>query len=298
MASAAELKLEGTFTAVVTPFTASGAVDYERYQALLERQAAAGVGLVPCGTTGETPTLSDEEQRELIRLAVQVARGRVPVLAGTGSNDTEDTKQRSIAALELGASGVMLVMPYYNRPSQAGLVHHVEIVAQAAPGPVVLYDIPSRTGVSLSLASKLTLLDRCPNVVGVKDASGNVLACQQLLAKAGERVAVMCGDDALTLPMMAVGARGVISVSANALPQRVSQVPRLMLEGRLEEARARHLALLDFHAAMFEEPNPAPVKAALALLGQGEARLRSPLLPVGEATVALISGILEELGER
>ncbi len=297
MAGPATLELKGTFTAVVTPFKADLSVDYERYQALLERQVAAGVGLVPCGTTGETPTLSDEEQRELVRLAVEVARGRVPVLAGTGSNDTEDTRQRSIAALELGASGVMLVMPYYNRPSQAGLVHHVETVAQAAPGPVVLYDIPSRTGVTLSLASKLTLLDRCPNVVGVKDATGNVLACQQLLAKAGDRVAVMCGDDALTLPMMAVGARGVISVSANALPARVSQIPRLMLEGRLAEARAQHLQLIDFHAAMFEEPNPAPVKAALALLGQGEARLRSPLLPVGEATTSLISGILAALGE-
>ncbi len=295
----AGLLLQGVFTALVTPFDEDqGVVDMAAFEALCERQLAAGIsGLVPCGTTGETPTLSGDEQLELIRCSVKVAAGKVPVLAGTGSNDTRKTLRDSEAALKAGADGVMLVMPYYSKPSQAGLVHHVESVAGAVGCPVVLYNIPGRSAVELSVPSILTLLDRCPNVVGVKDATGNVLACQALLAKAGDRVQVMSGDDALSLPMLSVGASGLISVSSNALPGRVVAVVAAALAGDWQRARELHLALLDFHAVMFAEPNPAPVKAALQLLGLGNASLRAPLLPATAAVHDQLRGLLAELGE-
>lgn len=294
----ADLLLGGVFTALVTPFDADGVVDTAAFEALCERQLAAGIsGLVPCGTTGETPTLSADEQLELIRCCSQIAGGKIPVLAGTGSNDTQKTLRDSQAALKAGADGVMLVMPYYSKPSQAGLVHHVQTVAAAVDGPVVLYNIPGRSAVELSVPSILTLLDRCPNVVGVKDATGNVLACQALLAKAGDRVRVMSGDDSLSLPMLSVGASGLISVSSNALPGRVVAAVAAALSGDWPRARELHLELLDFHAAMFEEPNPAPIKAAMQLLGAGDATLRAPLLPATAGSCEQIRGLLEELGE-
>ncbi|HVU04675.1 MAG TPA: 4-hydroxy-tetrahydrodipicolinate synthase [Polyangiaceae bacterium] len=284
----------GTYTALVTPFVADGsAVDWGAFDRLVEAQIEGGVsGLVPCGSTGETPTLRQEEQREVVRRTVAVARGRVPVIAGTGTYDTTTTIEESRAALEAGATAVMIVMPYYNRPNQEGLFRHVERVAKAVRGPVVLYNIPVRTGVNLEVETLLRILDACENVVGLKDASGNVLYCQALAA-AGSRCTVLSGDDALTVPMMSVGAMGVISVTSNLYPGETSAVTGAMLSGKLREARAMHLRLLPVHSVLFLEPNPAPIKAALYAKGRMTAAVRLPLVPPSEGTLRRILSTID-----
>jgi 4-hydroxy-tetrahydrodipicolinate synthase len=278
------MHLSGTFTALVTPFTPDGdAVDLAALEALVEAQIAGGVtGLVPCGTTGEAPTLTDEEQLAVIKRVVAVAARRVPVLAGTGTFSTKKTITASKAAVAAGADGVMVVMPYYNKPSQDGMREHVLAVARAVSCPIVLYNIPGRSVVDLAADTTERICEGAPNVIGLKDASGNVLRCQDIKRRLGDRLAVLSGDDALTLPMMSVGASGVISVTSNVRPQEVSEVTRRILAGRWAEARAAHLALLELHALMFVEPNPAPAKAALAAAGKASGAVRLPLVPASE----------------
>lgn len=293
-----DLRLHGTFTAIVTPFTPDGeAVDFAALDAHVEAQIAGGVeGIVPCGTTGEAPTLSDEESTAVIQRVVAVARGRVPVLAGTGTFSTRKTIAASRAALAAGADGVMIVMPYYNKPSQDGLRDHVLAVARAVSAPIVLYNIPGRSVVDLAAETTERICAAAPNVVGLKDATGNVLRCQELVRRLGDRLAILCGDDGLTLPMMAAGARGAISVSSNVLPREVSEVPRRMMAGELEQARARHLALFELHGVMFAEPNPAPAKAALAWMGRMSASVRLPLVAASEAAQRQVVAALGRLG--
>lgn len=285
--------MSGTFTALVTPFTADAessaddgsgpSIDWPAFEALVEAQVQGGVsGLVPCGTTGEAPTMTDEEQVEVIRRTVAIAKGRVPVLAGSGSFSTKKTIAASKAALAAGADAVMVVMPYYNKPSQDGMREHTLAVARAIEAPVVLYNIPGRCVVDLSAETTERICEAAPNVVGLKDATGNVLRCQELVARLGSRLTVMCGDDVLTVPMMAAGARGVISVTGNVRPAATSAVTTAMLAGDLETARARHLALGDVHRSMFLEPNPAPAKAALAHEGKMQAAVRLPLVAASE----------------
>jgi 4-hydroxy-tetrahydrodipicolinate synthase len=288
-------RIAGTYTALVTPFVRGGErVDVGALERLVEAQIAAGIsGLVPCGTTGETPTLGDAEQLEVIERVVAVAAGRVPVLAGTGTFNTVKTIQASKAAVEAGADAVMIVMPYYNKPSQEGMREHVLAVARAVDRPIVLYNIPGRSVVDLSAETTEQIFERAPNVVAVKDATGNVLRCQELVRRLGERVTVMCGDDALTLGMMACGARGVISVSSNVLPAQVADVTHKLAAGDLAGARAAHLALTSFHALMFVEPNPAPAKAALEALGRMNADVRLPLVA---ASAGARERIVAELG--
>ncbi len=274
------LPLRGAFTALVTPFLRSGeAIDYGAYEALVEAQIAGGVaGLVPCGTTGEAPTLDDDEQVELIKRTAQIAKGRVPVLAGTGSFSTKKTCAASERALAAGASAVMVVMPYYSKPSPEGLFRHLTAVAGAVAGaPVVLYNVPGRTQVDLDVETTLRVLEASPNVVGLKDATGNVLRCQELKRRAGDRLGVLCGDDALTVAMMAVGAEGVISVASNVYPAEVARVVGHALDGRWAEARALQYRLLPVYEAMFLEPSPAPAKAALARQGRMAETVRPPL---------------------
>ncbi|MCC6217497.1 MAG: 4-hydroxy-tetrahydrodipicolinate synthase [Polyangiaceae bacterium] len=295
------LSLTGTWTALVTPFTADGsAIDWDAYEALVDSQLAGGVsGLVPCGTTGETPTLSEPEQRELVQRTVRRVAGRVPVMAGTGSNSTKKTVEASRAALEAGADAVMVVMPYYNKPSQDGMRAHVEAIAREVGArevgaPIVLYNIPGRTGVELGVDTLVALLETCPNIIGVKDATGHVLHCQETLRRTGDRASILCGDDPLTVPMMSVGARGVISVTSNLYPSKVAAVTTAALAGRWEEARRAHLALLPVHRAMFVEPNPQPLKAALAARGRMQASVRLPLLPASEATRAVVARVMAD----
>lgn len=277
------LLLQGCYTALVTPFSADGStIDFEAYDKLLTAQIEGGVsGLVPCGTTGESPTLSDAEQRELIGRTVKIAKGRVPVLAGTGSNSTKKSIEASKAAFEAGADGVMLVVPYYNKPSQEGIFRHMTEVAKAVSGPVVLYNVPGRSIVDLSVDTFLRIADACPNVVGIKDASGNAFFIQELMLKARGRLVSLSGDDPLTLPMMAVGAQGVISVTSNLYPRQVSEVVADALAGRWADAERKSSRLYNLHRAFFSEPSPAPIKAALALKG---AMLPSVRLPIVEAT--------------
>jgi len=281
------LHIEGAFTALVTPFTSnSESIDFEAFDGLVRDQLQGGIhGLVPCGTTGESPTLSDDEQFEVIRHTVQIVSGRVPVIAGASSNCTHKTIKLAQRALEAGANAVMVVMPYYNKPTQEGLLAHITTVASQIGGaPVVLYNIPGRSVVDLSNDTLARAIEACPNVCVVKDATGNVLRCQAMIKRFGNALTVMCGDDALTMPMMAVGAKGVISVTSNVLPDRVAEVCNLMRDGRWNEARAAHLRLLPVHDAMFVEANPGPAKTALANVGKIKPSLRLPLVPPNAAS--------------
>jgi 4-hydroxy-tetrahydrodipicolinate synthase len=292
-----EFTPSGTYTAIVTPFSKGGeTVDFAALDAFVEAQIAGGVsGIVPCGTTGEAPTLSEEEQVAVIQRVVSVVAGRVPVVAGTGSFSTKKTVLASKAAVAAGADGVMIVMPYYNKPSQDGMREHVLAVARAVACPIILYNIPGRSVVDLSADTTVRICEAAPNVIAVKDATGNVLRCQELKRRLGQRLTIMCGDDALTLAMMAAGASGVISVTSNVRPKETSEVTRLFAKGDIDGARAAHFALLDLHGLMFVEPNPAPAKAALAAAGRMNADVRGPLLAASEATRRAISEAIARL---
>jgi 4-hydroxy-tetrahydrodipicolinate synthase len=296
-----DLHLEGAYTALATPFTASGSeVDWVSYEKLVDAQLKARIaGLVPCGTTGESPTLSEAEQHELLARAVRLARGRAQVIAGTGKNDTKKTIEATRAAFEAGVDAAMIVMPYYNRPSQEGLFRHITLIAAESPGPLLLYNVPSRTSVELAVETVLRVLDACPNVIGIKDASGGVTYCQDLLSRAGDRIVVLCGDDALTLPMISVGAAGVISVTSNLYPREISEVVEHARAGRLAEARARHVAQFQLHRALFAEPSPAPVKAALQRKGLfAFASVRPPLVEASEACRGLLTEVMAAFEAR
>lgn len=293
----ATLHLAGTYTALVTPLSPSGeTVDLAALEALVEAQIAAGVsGLVACGTTGEAPTLTEEEQLAVIDCVARRARGRVPVVAGTGSFSTKKSIASSKAALAAGADAVMIVMPYYSKPSQDGLREHVIAIASALDAPVVLYNIPGRSVVDLAVETTERICEAAPNVIGLKDATGNVVRCQELVRRLGNRLTVMCGDDALTLAMMSVGAKGVISVTSNVRPRETSDVTRHASEGAWEQARREHFALLELHGAMFAEPNPAPAKAALALAGAMSPAVRLPLVPASDSLRQRLVGVLARL---
>jgi 4-hydroxy-tetrahydrodipicolinate synthase len=293
------MHLSGTFTALVTPLTRDGdAVDLLALEALVEAQIGGGVaGLVPCGTTGEAPTLGDEEQIAVIKRVAAVAAGRVPVLAGTGGFSTKKTIAASRAAIAAGADGVMVVMPYYNKPSQDGLREHVLAVARAVSCPIVLYNIPGRSVVDLAADTTQRICESAPNVIGIKDATGNVLRCQELKRRLGDRLVVLSGDDGLTLPMMSVGAAGVISVTSNVRPREVSEVTRRALAGDWASARAAHFALLELHGLLFAEPNPAPAKAVLAAAGRMSPAVRLPLVPASEGLGRQIVAALARLDE-
>ena len=290
------LGISGTYTALVTPFRNEPGqpIDWEALDRLLELQIAAGVsGVVPCGTTGESPTLSHEEHAQVIERSVKRARGRVQVVPGTGSNSTREAVELSKHAAKAGADAVMVVVPYYNKPTQEGLYRHFCEVAASVTLPVVVYNIPGRTGIDLAPETLARIAEAAPNVVAVKEATGNVLRAQKIQGILGARMTVLSGDDVLTLPMIAVGARGVISVTSNVLPAETVRATKLAIDGNLAEARASHLALLPIHEAMFLEANPAPVKAALALRGIAGDAVRGPLAPCTDATRKAVAQALD-----
>jgi 4-hydroxy-tetrahydrodipicolinate synthase len=288
------LSLQGAFTALVTPFLAdSGEVDLAAFDGLCERQIAGGIaGLVPCGTTGESPTLTDDEQALLIERAVAISRGRVPVIAGTGSFSTKKTIESSKRAFEKGADAVMVVMPYYSKPSQEGLFQHVTTVAKAVSGPIVLYNVPGRTQSDLAVETTVRVCEAAPNVIATKEATGNVLRAQELSRVLGDRLTVLSGDDSLTLAMMAVGATGVISVTSNIYPDRVSDVVRFATDRRGADALRAHQRLLPVHDAMFADSNPGPVKAVLAAKGYMARHTRLPLVPPPSAIVDRVLAVV------
>jgi 4-hydroxy-tetrahydrodipicolinate synthase len=294
------MRLEGTFTAIVTPFLdAPGQpVDWDALDALVDAQIAGGItGLVPCGTTGESPTLSHEEHGKVIERTIARAKGKAQVVAGAGSNSTREAVAMAQHAERAGADAVMIVVPYYNRPTQDGLAAHFVTVARSVKLPVVVYNIPARTGSDLLPETLARIAEAAPNVVCTKEATGNVLRAQKIVQTMGAKMTVLSGDDALTLPMMSVGARGVISVTSNVLPAEVSRVTRLALEGQWDEARRAHLALLPVHEAMFVEANPSPAKAALAMRGAMKDVVRGPLAACPEAGRKAVAAALEGYGK-
>lgn len=290
--------LRGCATALVTPFTAGGAVDEKRLRDLIEYQIAGNVRvLVPCGTTGESVTMNDEENRLVIRTTVELSRGRAKVIAGTGSNSTAVTIERSKAARELGVDGVLTVAPYYNKPTQEGLYAHFRAVAEAVDGlPVVIYNVPGRTSSNISAETTLRLARDVENIVAVKEASGNLSQIMEILRGRPEGFRVISGDDALTLAMIALGGDGLISVASNEAPELMSRLNDLALAGNWDEARALHYRLLPLMEGNFIESSPGPVKAAMAMMGLLEENLRLPLVPVQERTRTRMREILTELG--
>jgi 4-hydroxy-tetrahydrodipicolinate synthase len=289
--------LRGCATALVTPFKADGSVDEARFRALAERQIAGGVRLlVPCGTTGESATLTDDEQQRLIEIAVEVAHGRARVIAGTGGNATAGTVRRAVAAHAAGADALLVVTPYYNKPTQAGLAAHFRAVADVVDLPVILYNVPGRTGANLEAATTLTLASEVENVAAVKEASGNLAQMMAILRERPSGFAVLSGDDQLTLPLIALGADGIISVASNEVPDLMARLAHLALAGEWDAARVLHYRLLPLMDANFLESNPGPVKAAMAILGLLEERFRLPLVPVQEKTRARLREILAVLG--
>ncbi len=290
--AASMLDVHGVLPALVTPFR-DGAVDEAALRALVDRVIDGGVaGVVPCGTTGESVTLDDAEHGRVVRVVVEQAKGRVPVIAGAGTVSTRHSIHLAEQARAAGADGLLLVCPYYNRPTQAGLEAHFRAILDAVPLPAVLYNIPGRTGVDLAVETLARLAD-VDAIIGIKEATGNVLRSQQILAELGDRFTVLSGDDALTLPVLAVGGRGVISVTANAFPREVVEVVERWDAGDVEDARRRHLRLVPVHQAMFLESNPGPVKALLAAAGHLAPEVRLPLAWPSEATVATVRAICE-----
>jgi 4-hydroxy-tetrahydrodipicolinate synthase len=290
--------MRGCATALVTPFKSDGEVDIERMWALVARQIEGGVRLlVPCGTTGESVTMSDVEREGVIRATVEVARGRARVIAGTGSNNTTHAVEQSRAAVEIGVDAVLVVAPYYNKPTQEGLYQHFRAVAEAVPRtPVVLYNVPGRTSSNISAETTLRLARDIENVVAVKEASGNLAQIMEILRARPEGFLVLSGDDAMTFALVALGADGLVSVASNEAPALLSRMVDAALAGRFDEAREMHYRLLPLMDVNFIESSPGPVKAALALLGLLEERLRLPLVPVTEQSRARVREVLGEMG--
>lgn len=286
---------EGVYTAIITPFTTEGSVDWEALDRLVDRQIEGGVqGLVPVGTTGESPTLSADEHLEVIQRVYTRAAGKVQTIAGTGANSTREAIELTQGALEIGCEGTLQVTPYYNKPSDKGLLEHFMAVADLGL-PVVLYNVPGRSGKALSI----DLILQCaahPKVVAVKEAGGSVDRVSQLLARQPD-LCVLSGDDPLTLPMMSVGAKGVISVASNLLPERVVDVVSAALKGDFAAAKAAHLKNHELFSALLGlDTNPLPIKTALALVGQVEEVFRLPLCELDEAKRAQLQHLLTEHG--
>lgn len=290
--------LRGCATALVTPFADGDQIDDERLRRLVERQIAGGVRiLVPCGTTGESATMTEEEDRKVIRVVIEAARGQARVIAGTGSNSTISAIEYSRAAVGLGADGVLVVAPYYNKPTQEGLCAHFRAVAEAVSDtPVILYNVPGRTSSNIAAATVLRLARELENIVGVKEASGDLAQIMTILSQRPAGFRVLSGDDALTLPLISLGADGVISVVSNEAPEPMSRMVACALAEKWEEARDIHYWLLPLMEANFIESSPGPVKAALAMMGWLEERYRLPLVPIGQNSRARLREVLLELG--
>ncbi len=272
------MKLEGTYTALVTPFHPDGSIDFETLSSLVEWQIESGIdGLVPCGSTGEAATLSHAEDGSVVRHVLSVVAGRVPVIAGTGSNSTREAALRTREAREAGADAALLISPYYNKPTQDGIFLHYREVAEESGLPLVLYNIPGRTSSRID-PETTARLSRTPGIVGLKEAGGDLSMTSQTILQSAPDFSVLSGDDALTLPMLAIGARGVISTTANVAPVEMLAITRAYLDGDPDRARRLHYELLPIMNALFIETNPIPVKTALQILGRMPvATLRLPL---------------------
>jgi 4-hydroxy-tetrahydrodipicolinate synthase len=293
---AANSLYSGCGTALVTPFQEDLSLDEHALRKLVRRQVDAGVNfLVPCGTTGENPTLSHEEHLRVVDIAMEEAAGRVPVLAGCGGYNTAEIIELARELEAMRVSGLLSVAPYYSKPTQEGLFQHYETIAESVAIPIVLYNVPGRTGVNIEPAT-VRRLAHIENIIGVKEASGNIAQIGTICAQAREGFTVLAGDDAVALPAIALGARGVISVASNEIPAEMTRLAQLCLAGKFEEARTLHRKLLPLLEVNFAESNPIPVKAAMAAMGLIEPVWRLPLCPPRPETMERIRGVLESMG--
>jgi 4-hydroxy-tetrahydrodipicolinate synthase len=286
----------GTYTAIVTPF-AGGKVDEEALKNLVQAQINAGVdGIVPVGTTGESPTLDYEEHVRVIEAVIDFADGKIKVLAGTGGNSTTEAVYLTKAAAQAGANGSLQVAPYYNKPTQEGLYEHFKAIADSTALPIVLYSIPGRCGIEIAVETVKRLATSCKTVIGIKEAGGQPDRVSQLRATLGEDFTILCGDDSLTLPFMAVGADGVISVASNIIPRDIAQMVRMFALGKVDAAQRLHHKFFPLFRNLFLETNPIPIKAALAMLGEIEEEYRLPLVRMGARNREALKITLQECG--
>ncbi|SHF55198.1 dihydrodipicolinate synthase [Desulfacinum infernum DSM 9756] len=287
---------QGAFVAIVTPFR-NGAVDEPALRDLIEFQIENGThGIVPCGTTGESATLTHEEHERVIEITVDQVKGRVPVIAGTGSNNTAEAIRLTKHAKECGADGALMISPYYNKPTQEGLYQHFKTVAETVDLPIILYNIPGRTAVNME-PETIARLARIQNIVGIKEATGSMKQITDIIRLCGEDFVVLSGEDYITFPLMCVGGKGVISVVSNVAPRDMADLCNHFLQGRFREAQDLYYKLLPLCHAMFVETNPAPVKTALKLMGKIESdHVRLPLVPTSEAGTAKVRKALEDYG--
>jgi 4-hydroxy-tetrahydrodipicolinate synthase len=286
----------GTYTAIVTPFK-NGEVDETALERLVQLQVKGGVdGIVPVGTTGESPTVDCEEHLRIIERSVKFARGKIKVLAGTGANATREAIDLTLRAEAAGADGSLQVAPYYNKPSQEGLFQHFRAIARATKLPIVLYSIPGRCGIEISVETVSRLARACYNIIGIKEAGGSCDRVSQLRAALGPKFEILSGDDSLTLPFMAVGAQGVISVASNIIPREVSQMVGAFARGDAKKALSLHAKFTPLFKDLFIETNPVPVKAALAMMGKIEEEYRLPLVSLSAANRAKLRTTLKAAG--
>ncbi|MFZ5451100.1 MAG: 4-hydroxy-tetrahydrodipicolinate synthase [Thermodesulfobacteriota bacterium] len=287
--------LKGAFTAIVTPFK-NGQLDEEAYRQLIERQIEGGIhGLVPCGTTGESPTLSHSEHKRVVEICLDQVKKRVPVIAGSGSNSTAESLELTKHAQAAGADYALMITPYYNKPTQEGLYQHYKTITDATKIPIVVYNVPGRTSVNL-LPETMARLAQIPNIVGLKDATGDLKQGAKTLELCGDKITVLSGDDFTTFPLMCVGGMGVISVVSNVVPEDMAGMCDAFFKGDLEGAKKLHYKMWPLTEAMFYETNPVPVKAAMKLLGTITGEVRQPLCPMSAANEEKLRGVMQKYG--
>ncbi|RJR42690.1 MAG: 4-hydroxy-tetrahydrodipicolinate synthase [Deltaproteobacteria bacterium] len=287
--------LKGAFTAIVTPFR-NGQLDEEAYRALIERQIEGGIhGLVPCGTTGESPVLSHAEHKRVVEICLDQVKKRVPVIAGSGSNSTAESVELTKHAQAAGADYALLITPYYNKPTQEGLFQHYKTVADATKIPMVVYNVPGRTSVNL-LPETMARLAAIPNIVGLKDATGDLKQGSKTLELCGDKIAVLSGDDFTTFPLLCVGGMGVISVVSNVVPGDMAGMCDAFFKGDLAEAKKLHYKMWPLTEAMFFETNPVPVKTAMKMLAMTTGEVRQPLCPMSAANEEKLHGVMQKYG--
>lgn len=286
---------QGAFTALVTPFT-DGQIDEKALRDHIEFQIQEGIqGVVPCGTTGEASTLSHDEHIEVVRITVDQVKGRVPVIAGSGSNSTSEALVLTRRVKEVGANGSLMITPYYNKPTQEGLYQHFKLIAESVDIPIILYNVPGRTGVNM-LPETVGRLSEIPNIVGLKDATGDLVQASYTLQTVPEDFVILSGEDAMVFPLLSLGGRGVISVVSNVAPAEMAKMVTDYLSDAIDEAQALHYRLLPLSDAMFIETNPIPVKGALNMMGRIRNELRLPLVPLSNPLRPKLEEALESFG--
>lgn len=289
------MKLEGVFTALITPFTSDGSIDEQSLRKLVDFQMNEGIsGLLPMGTTGESPTLSHEEHIRVIEIVIDQAEGRVPVIAGSGSNSTQEAVDITLQAMESGADASLQVSPYYNKPSQEGFYRHFTTVADKVDIPIIVYNIPGRTGKNIENSTMLRIAEH-PNIIGVKEASGNINQMMDLILAKPDDFIVLSGDDNLSLPLTLLGGKGVVSVASNYTPGKMMEMINAALAGEVEKARSIHYELLPFFRGLFFETNPIPIKYAMHLKGMIEESYRLPLCPMSDDNKEKLAEVIKNL---